>query len=303
MRRAIHLAVLIAAAASVAVAASQGPPAAGAPPQQAPQGPRVIEVEKLRDNLFVLKGGGGNSVLFVTTTGAVVVDTKLPGWGQPLLEKIRTLTDKPVTMIINTHTHRDHTSGNPDFPLTADIIAHENTKTNMAKMDLFREGDNARFLPKRTYRERMSLLSGQDRIELYHFGVGGTNGDTWIVFPPHRTLVGGDAFAAKEIIPIDTNNGGSAIAYTQMLSNVVAGIKDVDTVITGHGPVMTWNDMKEYADFYGDLLTWTQAQRQAGKTVDQAAAEYRVPDRYRGYQALPNRVKGYIQVVYDELGK
>src|SRR5215467_2031904 len=78
--------------------------------------PKVIEVEKLRDNLFLLKGGGGNTAVFVTSTGVVVVDTKNPGWGQPILDKIKQLTNKPVSTIINTHTHGDHVSGNVKFP-------------------------------------------------------------------------------------------------------------------------------------------------------------------------------------------
>src|SRR6185436_5234504 len=78
--------------------------------------PRVIEVEKLKDNLYVLKGGGGNSAVFIMSNGVVVVDAKNPGWGQPILDKIKTLTDKPVTTLINTHTHGDHVSGNVEFP-------------------------------------------------------------------------------------------------------------------------------------------------------------------------------------------
>src|SRR5262245_48392686 len=101
---------------------------------QQPQGPRVIDVEKLKDNMFVLKGGGGNTGVFIGTNGVVVVDAKNPGWGQPILDKIKTLTDKPVTTLINTHTHGDHVSGNVEFPATVDIIVQENTKANMMKM-------------------------------------------------------------------------------------------------------------------------------------------------------------------------
>ena len=59
--------------------------------------------------------------------GVTVVDTKNPGWGQPILDKIKELTPKPVTMIINTHTHGDHVSGNVEFPATVDIVVQENT--------------------------------------------------------------------------------------------------------------------------------------------------------------------------------
>src|SRR5262245_5158776 len=105
MKRVVLLGVLIAVGAlSLAVAAYQQPPA-----QQAP---KVIQVDKLQDNLFVLKGGGGNTAVFLTANGVVVVDAKNPGWGQPILDKIKELSPKPITMLINTHTHGDHVSGN-----------------------------------------------------------------------------------------------------------------------------------------------------------------------------------------------
>ena len=79
----------------------------------------------------MLRGGGGNSAAFVTSSGVVLVDTKVPGWGQPLIDKIGELTSNPVTTIINTHTHFDHVSGNVDFPAMVDVVAHENTQRLM----------------------------------------------------------------------------------------------------------------------------------------------------------------------------
>ena len=94
----------------------------------------VVEVEKLKDNLFILKGGGGNTTVFVQSNGITVVDTKNPGWGAPILAKIQELSPKPITTIINTHTHGDHVSGNVEFPATVDIVVQENTATNMKQM-------------------------------------------------------------------------------------------------------------------------------------------------------------------------
>src|SRR5881397_2418354 len=101
---------------------------------QQQQGPPVIDVEKLKDNMFVLKGGGGNTGVFIGSNGVIVVDAKNPGWGQPILDKIKTLTNKPVTTLINTHTHGDHVSGNVEFPSTVEVIVHENTAANMQEM-------------------------------------------------------------------------------------------------------------------------------------------------------------------------
>src|SRR6186713_3055196 len=123
MNRFIVLTTLLALGAlSLAVTASQQP-AAGAAAQAAP---KVVEVEKLRDNLFMLTGGGGNTAVFIGASGVVVVDTKNPGWGQPILDRIKQLTPKPITTIINTHTHGDHVSGNVEFPATVEVVVHEN---------------------------------------------------------------------------------------------------------------------------------------------------------------------------------
>src|SRR5262245_62440580 len=78
--------------------------------QQAP--PQALEAKKVRDNLYMLVGGGGNTGVFIGANGVTVIDTKNPGYGTPILNKIKELTPKPVTMIINTHTHGDHVSGN-----------------------------------------------------------------------------------------------------------------------------------------------------------------------------------------------
>ena len=82
--------------------------------------------------------------------GVVLVDTKLAGWGQPILEAVQALTSQPVSVIINTHTHGDHVGGNADFPATVEIVAHENAAARMADMDAF-AGAGAEFLPDRTF--------------------------------------------------------------------------------------------------------------------------------------------------------
>jgi cyclase len=166
-----------------------------AAPQQ-PAGPRVVKVEKVRDNLFVLRGGGGNTAVFVQGSGVTVVDTKDPGWGQPILDAIRELTDKPVTMIINTHTHGDHVSGNVEFPETVQIVAHENTRANMDRMEPPPEmpgpptggptifaTHKGRGLPGKTFSDRLTLGSGADQVDLYYFGRAHTNGTRWSCFP------------------------------------------------------------------------------------------------------------------------
>ena len=300
MKRAVVLGALIGIAAlSLGVAAQRG----GPPTDNTP---KVVQVDKVKDNLYVLKGGGGNTAVFITANGVVLVDTKLPGWGQPLLDKIKTITPKPITMIVNTHTHGDHVSGQLEFPGTIEVVAQENTKTNMQKLDDFKKSENLKWLPKRTFKDRVTLLSGNDRIDLHYFGRGHTNGDAWVVFPALRTLHAGDIFAGKQVPLVDFGNGGSGRDYPQTLSKAASELKDVDIIVTGHSDrTMTMADLKEYAAFNRDFLSWVESAMTAGKSAEQAANEYKVPDQYKGYNAnLPpffGGMRGYIQGIYDEL--
>ena len=283
--------------------------------QAQPQAPKVVEVEKLRDNLFMLKGGGGNTAVFVATNGVVVVDTKNPGWGQPILDKIKELTNKPVTMIINTHTHGDHVSGNVEFPATVDVVVQENTKANMQKMapvtglaqqgpptNIFKE-HNGRGMAKRTFKDRMTLGSGADQIDLYYFGRGHTNGDAWVLFPALQLVHAGDIFSGKNLPLLDANNGGSGVDIGNSLQKAADAIKNVDTLITGHSTVMKWSDLREYAQFNKEFLAYVQGAMKAGKSVDDAAAGYKLDPKYKGYQVPEARLKTNVQVIYDELKK
>jgi cyclase len=267
----------------------------------APQEPKVIKVQKLKDNFYVLSGGGGNTSVFITqNNGVVVVDTKLPGWGPLLVEKIKSITDKPITTIINTHCHADHTSGNPDFPSGIQIVAQENTKLNMEKMDLFKQPGNDKFLPTKTFKDKLKLFSGADEVDIYYFGVGGTNGDAWVVFPSLRIAAAGDEFAAKTVTYLDETNGGTGdLAHT--LLKAVKGTKNADTVIPGHSEtMMTRADLIEWADFNQDLVDWALAEKKAGKSVDVAITEYKIPAKYTAYAPpSPRFIKATTQVIYD----
>jgi len=304
MRRGIVLAVLLVIGTLSLLAAGFQNPPAGQGRGGAAQAPQPLEIQKVKDNLYMITGGGGNTAAFITDGGVVVVDTKNPGNGQMILDKIKSVTSKPVTMIINTHTHGDHTGSNEFFPPTVDIVAHENTKANMKKMDAFK-GDKAKFLPKKTYKDKMTLGKGKDEIDLFYFGRAHTSGDTWVVFPSLRAMHAGDAFAGKNTPIIDANNGGSAVEYAKTLAKASSSIKNVDTILTGHSTLMTPADLKEYADFNNDFLTWVQGEIKAGKTVDAAAAEFKVPDKYKGYSVSTflGGVKNNVQIAFNELKK
>jgi cyclase len=302
MKRIIVLGVFVVVSALALVVAAQQPATA----------PKVLEVTKLKDNLFVLKGGGGNTAVFVMDDGVTVVDAKNPGWGQPILDKIKELTNKPVVRLINTHTHADHVSGNVEFPATIDIVTQENTKANMEKMvapsgfppatsNIFKE-NNGKGMPKRTFQDKMSIGKGNDRVDLYYFGRGHTNGDAWVVFPSLRVMHAADMFSGKNLPLLDANNGGSGVAIPDSLQKAYDTVKDVDVIITGHSTEMTRPDLKEYAEFNRDFLNDMRAAKGAGKTADEVAGTWTMPAKYAGYTlGMPGRLKTNVQIVFDEL--
>jgi cyclase len=284
----------------------------------------ALMVEKVKPNLFVLRGGGGNTAAFVTGTGVVLVDTKLPGWGQPLIQKLRTITDKPVTTIINTHFHFDHASGNVEFPASVEVVTHENTKTYLEQNkpvygiqqppgpNLFTEA-KGRGLPKRTFRDALTLGAGDERIELRYFGAAHTGGDAFVIFPALRIAHAGDVFPNKGLPIMDRNNGGSALAYPDTVEKAAKGLAGVDAIINGHTDAQTTvADLREYAAFLREFVNAARAAKKAGRTAAQFAAEWKTPAKFPGYLPVNNEGPGpglsqidfarsNAQVVFDEI--
>jgi cyclase len=261
----------------------------------------------------VMKGGGGNSAVFISADGVTVVDTKNPGWGQPLLEKIKSVTDKPVTRIINTHTHGDHVSGNVEFPANIEVIVQETTKANMQAMravtglpapppgpSIFQQ-NSGRGLPTKTFTDKLVVGKGADEIDLYYFGAAHTGGDAFVVFPSLRTMHAGDAFHTRDLPIMDKNNGGSGVAYSATLTKAAA-VANVETLINGHNPTTTTPaDMKTQAAFIADFVAFVQAAKKAGKTVDDVVTTWETPAKYANYaKPNPDRVRADAQVIWDE---
>ena len=291
MRRIAALGVLIA----VGVVATMSRPVA--------QG-NVAEIENVKDNLYMITGGGGNTAAFVTDDGVVLVDTKNPGWGEAILDKVRTVTNNPVTMIINTHTHGDHVGSNIDMPSGVEVVAHANTKTNMERMPPFQTAEGREYLPGQTYTDRLTVLSGDDSIDLYHFGAGHTSGDSIVVFRSLGVAHTGDLFAWKGVPYIDVNNGGSGVSYPETLLGAANGITGVDTVIPGHSPVMTWADFREFGEFNRDFLAAVQREKAAGRSAAEAAENLNLPARYANYamsRGTLTSAEMNAEKIYDEL--
>ena len=279
------------------------------------QGDKIVRMQTLnvRDILYVLTGGS-NTLALMRDEGVLLVDTKPPGWGRAIRDNIEAVSDKGVVTIINTHAHPDHVGGNVDFPTATTIIAHANATARMEKMEIFR-GANAKFLPNKLVTDRLTLLDGNDRIDLYYFGRGHTDGDLVVVFPEKRLAHLGDLFPAKAAPVVDVESGGSGLAFPDTLTRAIAELKNVFRVTTGHDEAslvtggasgisanprtMTIKDLQEYADFNRDFLEAVKQAMASGKSADEAAKTLQMPERYKAY-GMAN-APANVRAIYREL--
>lgn len=287
-----------------------------------PSGIKVPDVVKVKENLYIIGGSvperkgefsGGNTALWITEKGVVVVDQKNPGWGSTIVDKVKSITNKPIIMALNSHGHNDHAGSITELPASVEIIVHENmramwaqeTCTRVGNCEAFRGEKKAR-LPKKTFKDKMSLFEGtKDQIDLYWFGRGHTNGDTWVVFRAAQAVHVGDLYRPKMPPFIDMANGASGVQFPDTLAKGVAGIGKIDMVIPGHGQMMTFADLQMHRDFMRDFVDYVKAGKKAGKSVEDMTAAYVVKPQFKGYlegeQNDRNRVRDDIKIVFDEL--
>jgi len=301
MRRARVLALIVVAGFTVVTLAAQS---------QRPRIPPTGTIKKVRDNLYVIPGAGGNTTVFVTRAGVVLVDTKLANNGEAILSQVRSVSGSAVTMIINTHSHPDHIGSNDYFAPSVEKVTHENTKKWMAANA--RVASNPAVMPTKTFTDRLTLGSGSDQIDLYYFGAGHTDGDAFVVFPALRAMAAGDIFAWKMAPLIDPMAGGSVVALPDTLEKALKGIGNVDTVIEGHGDVNTWAGFRDYTLFNRALLDAAKAG--LGKqSADEIAASLKqkfpvftkeelLTDLEYGGTPLSRAVIN-VNVAFQELGK
>src|SRR5579862_3243672 len=186
--------------------------------QSRPEPP--IGIQKLKDDLYVIRVtngvGGGDIAVNVTDEGVILVDDMFDRNHDEILEKLRSVTDKPIKYVLNTHQHDDHAGGNAKMlAMNAEVISHRNARANMA---LLKQPGLARV----TFTDQMSVYLGGREVRAHYFGRGHTGGDAVMYFPAEKIVHTGDLFLTFPPQPfIDYANGGSALEWTQTLDAVL----------------------------------------------------------------------------------
>ena len=235
-------------------------------------------VEKVRDNIYCVFGPGGNVGVIVDNDCVVMIDCQfersLPG----LLEAVRTVSDKPIKYLINTHHHGDHVGANPALAAQVrGIIAHTNTRTRMLKEQASREPDMRGGLPDILVGEAdtkkpgiMTIVLGSFDVHIAHFGPAHTDNDVAVGIPSARVIHIGDMLFLERLPFIDVDSGGSFNGLVQVIGHVLSWLPDDTLVIPGHGPLC---DKKELARHHSFLLAVQQHVRRNPKMSPKELAD------------------------------
>jgi len=208
--------------------------------QNAQAPPPPSKVEKIADDMYVILSEGSNTTVYLTDEGVILVDTKFERNHDDIVAKVKTLTDKPIKYVINTHAHQDHTGGNAKMLPGPQIVGHVNLRNAMIK-------GKQPAPPTVTFTDEMNIVLGGKEVDVRYFGPCHTDGDTWIYFPSRRALATGDCFNTGNgqgvnltgsptfAFYIDYNTAGS---FMGRMKAADAALKlDWETVIPGHGPI------------------------------------------------------------------
>jgi len=234
---------------------------------QKPAGP--LGIERVKDDLHMISGEGGNVAVYVTDEGVILVDDMFDRNHADILAQVASITDFPVAYVLNTHQHDDHAGGALKMLAIAEVIAHRNVRVNLTdiKQPYYEDTPGTPIgLPSITFSDELSVHLGGKEVWTKHFGRGHTNGDVIIYFPDLKVIHTGDLFIASAAggsgrsggtsadrppgvnIYVDYAQGGSFLEWTDTLDGVLE--LDFDTIIPGHGPVSTRDDL---VNFRADL--------------------------------------------------
>ncbi|MGD8339660.1 MAG: MBL fold metallo-hydrolase [Gammaproteobacteria bacterium] len=225
-----------------------------------PFGNFELLIEPVDEGIYLIRSSASGSVtVFESDDSVLLVDSKFEREHDRYMELLRTVTDKPVKYLVNTHIHGDHTGSNIRIEaLGADIIATENARRRLAETQ-------AMGLPKITFDDHMRLYFGDRVMDLYWFGRGHTDGDLVIHLPEEGLVLSGDLFAGGDpfVRLIDYNGGGSLMEWSDTLAKVLA--LDFDRVIPGHSEVTDRARMQAYLDQIVDMQDLIREMHAAGR--------------------------------------
>ena len=211
-----------------------------------------ITTNHVKGNIYYLEGSGGNIGVIVGDDGVLIVDDQFAPLTNKIEAAITDLTKLPVTFVVNSHFHYDHTDGNENFGRAgAFIVAQDNARRRMESTQVLASGREQEAyedvgLPKITFFDSMRFYFNDEPIELIHTGPGHTDGDAQVHFLESNVIHTGDMFVRYVLPFIDHNNGGALDVMIEATDKLASIINDETIIIPGHGELSNRDDLLNY---------------------------------------------------------
>jgi cyclase len=278
-----------------------------------------MRADRVKDGLYVIRGPflpcmtgcrpgqtsdgliheSGDVAVRVTPDGLIVVDDKFAIQASDVLAQVKKISPLPIRYLLNSHHHGDHSGGNANVreALGVDIIAHRNIRENFLRLK--QPGE-----PNITFADESAIYLGGADVQLFWFGRGHTNGDTVIYFRDLKTVHSGDLIIDGMPV-IDYAGGGSAVEFISTIDGLLT--LDFDTVIPGHGKLMTKDDVRAYRVRFQNMNDRMRELVRRGikktdlQTLDQARAQLKLSDLGWDNSVSTTTWFGNIGPYYDEI--
>jgi cyclase len=262
------------------------------------------KMKVLRNDVGIFTEKGGTIAYYLSKKGIVVVDAEFPEQSQHLIDELKKQSDKPFELLINTHHHGDHTSGNISFKgLVKDVAAHENSLTNQKRVAVQQKNEDKQLYPNITYVDSQTFKVGKEEIKTYYFGAGHTNGDSIIHFQHANIAHMGDLVFNRRWAFIDRSAGASVKNWITVLDKTLGTFDNETVFIFGHAfdpEKVTGNkeDLKAMQDYLNKLLDFVGSEIKAGKTKEDILKEKSIPGvtEWQG-----DGIERGLQAAYEEL--
>jgi len=231
--------------------------------------------------IFTEKGG---TILFVLgKDGIIVVDAQFPEQSQHLIDELKKKSEKPFKLLINTHHHGDHTSGNISFKgIVENVLAHENSLKNQQNVAIAQKTEDKQLYPNETFGTVWNVKEGGVKYALYYYGAGHTNGDSLVHFEKQNIVHMGDLMFNRRHPFIDRTAGANIKSWIAVLDKAMNKFDKKTTFIFGHAGegynvTGTKDDLKAFQTYLSNLLEYTGSQIKAGKTKEEILKSTEIP--------------------------
>jgi len=266
-----------------------------------------ITTEKVTDQIYLLKGRGGNIGLFVGEDAVFMIDDQFAPLTPKILAAIKEITPKKLDYLINTHWHGDHTGGNENIGKEgALIVAHNNVRKRMS-VESMRRGRKVPAAPKValpviTFEKDVSFHINGDEVLATHVHNAHTDGDALIYFANNNVLHTGDSFFNTGFPYIDLESGGSIDGYVAGIEKMIL-LSDEDTkIIPGHGNLASKKDLKVFLEMLKTLRSRVQSAIDKGESLDAVKKDAGIT---KGYESSAWWIteEGIRETIYKSLTK